>query len=64
MFEAKFAQAAVLKKLLESIKDLVTDANWDCAEYDCDRYRYFSLFGALKNDRYSAKSYPRVVRTG
>ncbi len=32
MFEAKFEQAALLKKLLDSIKDLVIDANWDCSE--------------------------------
>ena len=31
MFEAKFEQASVLKKLLDAIKDLVTDANWDCS---------------------------------
>eukprot|EP01114_Cavostelium_apophysatum_P019110 TRINITY_DN605_c0_g1_i1.p1 TRINITY_DN605_c0_g1~~TRINITY_DN605_c0_g1_i1.p1 ORF type:complete len:258 (+),score=72.65 TRINITY_DN605_c0_g1_i1:95-868(+) len=30
MFEAKLAQASLLKKLLDSIKDLVTDANFDC----------------------------------
>jgi proliferating cell nuclear antigen len=32
MFEAKFDQASVLKKLLDAIKDLVTDANWDCSQ--------------------------------
>ena len=31
MFEARFAQGALLKKVLDSIKDLVTDANFDCA---------------------------------
>jgi proliferating cell nuclear antigen len=31
MFEAKLAQAAVLKKILDAIKDLVTDANFDCS---------------------------------
>ena len=31
MFEAKLPQASVLKKVLEAIKDLVPNANWDCA---------------------------------
>ena len=32
MFEARLAQAALLKKLIEALKDLVTDANWDANE--------------------------------
>ena len=32
MFEAKLAKASLLKKILDSIKDLVTEANWDCSE--------------------------------
>ena len=31
MFEARLLQGSILKKLLESIKDLVTDANFDCS---------------------------------
>ena len=31
MFEARLEQGSVLKKVLEAIKDLVVDANWDCA---------------------------------
>jgi len=31
MFEAKLAVGAVLKKILDSIKDLVTEASWDCS---------------------------------
>ena len=31
MFEAKLAQGTVLKKILEAIKDLVPNANWDCS---------------------------------
>jgi len=31
MFEARLRQAGLLKKLLESVKDLVTDANFDCS---------------------------------
>jgi len=31
MFEARLIQGSLLKKLLESIKDLVTDANFDCS---------------------------------
>jgi len=30
MFEARLTQAGLLKKILEAIKDLVTDANFDC----------------------------------
>ncbi|CAJ0585231.1 unnamed protein product, partial [Mesorhabditis spiculigera] len=32
MFEAKLANAALLKKIIDSIKDLVTDAPFDCSE--------------------------------
>lgn len=32
MFEAKLGQAALLKKVIEAIKDLVTDAPFDCSE--------------------------------
>ena len=32
VLEARLVQGAVLKKIVESIKDLVTDANLDCAE--------------------------------
>ena len=31
MFEARLEQGSVFKKVLESIKDLVSDANWDCS---------------------------------
>jgi len=31
MFEATLKQASLLKKILEAIKDLVTDANFDCS---------------------------------
>jgi proliferating cell nuclear antigen len=31
MFEAKLQQAGLLKKILEAVKDLVTDANFDCS---------------------------------
>jgi proliferating cell nuclear antigen len=30
MFEAKLVQGSLLKKVLESVKELVTDANFDC----------------------------------
>ena len=30
MFEAKLLQVGLLKKILESVKDLVTSANFDC----------------------------------
>lgn len=32
MFEAVLAEGAVLKKLIDAMKDIVTDANLDCAE--------------------------------
>ncbi|KAJ3984152.1 proliferating cell nuclear antigen, N-terminal domain-containing protein [Lentinula detonsa] len=32
MLEAKLAEASVLKKLLDAIKELVTDANFECSE--------------------------------
>ena len=31
MFEARLKTGATLKKILEAIKDLVTEANWDCS---------------------------------
>ena len=31
MFEARLTQGVLLKKLLEAVKDLVTDANFDCS---------------------------------
>ncbi|CAG8704071.1 15076_t:CDS:2 [Dentiscutata erythropus] len=32
MFEARLTQGALLKRLLDSVKELVTDANFDCSE--------------------------------
>lgn len=32
MFEAKLAKAALLKKLIDAIKELVSDAPFDCSE--------------------------------
>jgi proliferating cell nuclear antigen len=34
MFEARLLQGSLLKKVIEAIKDLVTDANFDCTEND------------------------------
>ena len=31
MFEARLSEAALLKKLLEAVKELLTDANFDCS---------------------------------
>eukprot|EP00850_Spirogloea_muscicola_P002259 SM000008S22348 [mRNA] locus=s8:1171212:1172700:- [translate_table: standard] len=31
MFEARLLQGSLLKKVLDAIKDLVTDANFDCS---------------------------------
>ena len=30
-FEARLKTGATLKKILEAVKDLVTEANWDCS---------------------------------
>ncbi len=32
MFEAKILQGSTLKKIIEAIRELVTDANLDCNE--------------------------------
>ena len=32
MFEAKLAQGGTLKKIIEAIRELVTDANLDCTD--------------------------------
>ena len=32
MFEARLVQGNLLKKVLESLKDLLTEATWDCAD--------------------------------
>lgn len=31
MFEAKLSEAAMLKKIMDAIKDLVNEASWDCS---------------------------------
>merc|ERR1712126_442765 len=32
MFEARLVQGSLLKKVLDSIKDLLNEASWDCAD--------------------------------
>ena len=32
MFEARLTQGALLKKILDAIKDLVNEAVWDCSD--------------------------------
>ena len=32
MFEARLIQGSLLKKVLESLKDLLNEATWDCAD--------------------------------
>ena len=34
MFEARLVQGNLLRKVIEAIKDLVTDANFDCTEQE------------------------------
>ena len=31
MFEARLAQSSLLKKVLEAIKEVVAEGNWDCS---------------------------------
>ena len=32
MFEARLVQGNLLKKVLESLKDLLNEATWDCSD--------------------------------
>ena len=32
MFEARLAQSAILKKVLEAVKDLLTEATFECSD--------------------------------
>lgn len=32
MFEARLAQSAILKKVLEAVKELLTEASFDCTD--------------------------------
>jgi proliferating cell nuclear antigen len=32
MFEAKLAQSSILKRVIEAIKDLITEASFDCSD--------------------------------
>ena len=36
MFEARLKQGATLKKILEAVKDLVNESNWDCSRFAAD----------------------------
>ena len=31
MFEARLSQAGLFKKVIDAIKDIVTEVNWDCS---------------------------------
>ena len=31
MFEARLAQGSLLKKIIDAIKDIVREVNWDCS---------------------------------
>jgi len=37
MFEARLLQGSLLKKILDGMKDLVTQANFDCSRCDATR---------------------------
>lgn len=32
MFEAKLATSVILKKVIDAVKDLLNDAQWECTE--------------------------------
>jgi proliferating cell nuclear antigen len=44
MFEAKILQGALLKKIIEAIRELVQDANLDCSENGIQMQVCFFLF--------------------
>ena len=48
MFEARIKTASILKRIVDALKELVTDANWDCSAggIRCV-YRSFLFCGAL-----------------
>jgi proliferating cell nuclear antigen len=41
MFEAKLIQGSLFKKIIEAIRELVTDANLDCNETGITMQVYF-----------------------
>ncbi len=43
MFEATLAEGAILKKIIESIKDIVTDVNIDISPSGMLPFSHFSL---------------------
>jgi proliferating cell nuclear antigen len=43
MFEARILQGSLLKKIIEAIKELVTDANLDCNETGISMQVYHSI---------------------
>jgi len=69
MFEAKLSQAALLKKVLESMKDLVTETNFDCSSsgialqaMDSSHVSLISLL--LRNDGFEKFQCHRPVSLG
>lgn len=45
MFEARVGQGVLLKKILDSVKDLVSDANWDCGRCVIPRRNAWTAMG-------------------
>jgi len=69
MFEARLEQGAILKKILEAIKDLVTEANFDCSSagvslqaMDSSHVSLVALF--LKADGFSHYRCDRNISLG
>ena len=73
MFEARLVQGSVLKKILDAVKDLVTDANFDCSEtgfslqaMDSSHVALVALllradgFEHYRCDRYGHVNHPKV----
>jgi proliferating cell nuclear antigen len=69
MFEAKLPQAALLKKILDSIRDLVTDANFDCSSAGIslqamDSSHVSLVFLMLRNDGFQHFRCDRSLQLG
>jgi hypothetical protein len=44
MFEARLVQGAILKKIIEAIRELVTDANLDCSSTGISMQVIYNFF--------------------
>jgi hypothetical protein len=59
MFEARLVQGNLLKKVLESLKDLLNEATWDCADTGIQlQVRYYKMKKYLFNYEIFKKTKP------